>query len=120
MNRVFFGMIHDKKKSRIKTNISHDFLSLVGMVHTRGNRIGPYEVHEARTPTIRASFLGSSGRAAMPNRDARARRQAPPQAKLRHSVTAPVGGWIRRRRRMKTEHRRAGKRRIELTLREKK
>ena len=26
-------------------------------------------------------------------------RQAPPQPKLRHNLTAPVGGWIQRRRR---------------------
>ena len=47
------------------------------------------EVRQARTPAIRASFLGSCGRAAMLNWDVRARRQAPPQAKLRHSLTAP-------------------------------
>ena len=54
----------------------------------------------------------------MPNRDVRARRQAPPQVKLRHSLTAPVGGWTRRRGWRETECRRAGKRRSELTLRE--
>ena len=55
----------------------------------------------------------------MLNRDVRARRQAPPQAKLRHSLTAPVGGRICRRRKRETERRRAGKIRIALTLNEK-
>ena len=55
----------------------------------------------------------------MLNRDVRARRQAPPQVKLRHSLTAPAGGWIRRRReRKETERRRAVKRPIDFTLRE--
>ena len=43
----------------------------------------------------------------------------PPRAKLRHSLTAPLGGWIRRRNRRETERRRAGKGRIEFNLREK-
>ena len=78
-----------------------------------------YAVRQARTPAIRASFGGSSGRAAMLNRDVRARRQAPPRAILRHSsLTAPAGGWIRRRRGRETEPRRAGKRRVVLALRE--
>ena len=59
----------------------------------------------------------------MLNWDARARRQAPPQATLWRSLgrvegTAPAGGWIRRRRRRATERRRAGKTRIELSLNE--
>ena len=63
-------------------------------------------------------FLGNSGSTALLNRDARARRQAPLQDILRQSLIAPEGGWIRRQRRRETERRRAGKRRIELTLRE--
>ena len=67
--------------------------------------------------------LGSSGAAAMLNRDARARRQAPPRATLRRGLgceegTAPAGGWIRRRRSRATGRRRAGKGRIELSLNE--
>ena len=61
-------------------------------------------------------FSGSSGRAAVLNRDVRARRQAPPQAKLRYSPTAPAGGWIRLRRKRETERRPAGERLIEVTL----
>ena len=61
-----------------------------------------YVVHQARTPTIRASLSGGSGTAAMGNRDVRARRQAPPRANLRHSLTPPVGGRIRRGRRRET------------------
>ena len=53
---------------------------------TRGRRVRSYVVRQARTNTIRAFFIGSSGRAAILNRDVRARRQAPPQAKLRHSL----------------------------------
>ena len=60
----------------------------------------------------------------MLNRDACARRQAPPRATLRCSLglsggTAPAAGCIRRRKRRATERRRAGKagkRRIELSL----
>ena len=44
-------------------------------------------------------------------REVFARRQAPAQAKLRHDLTAPAGGWRR-----ETERRRAGERRIELTV----
>ena len=59
----------------------------------------------------------------MLNRDARARRQASPRATLRGSLgcvegTAPAGGWVRRPRRRATERRRAGKRRIKLSLTE--
>ena len=70
----------------------------------------------------RRVFLGSSGGVAMLNRDARARRQAPPRATLWRSLglrvegTAPAGGWIRRRRRISTGRRRTGKRRVELSL----
>ena len=64
-----------------------------------------------------ASFLGGRGRAALLNQDVRARRQAPPQAKLRHTVSlnAPIR---QQRKKRESEHRPAGKRRIELTLRE--
>ena len=74
------------------------------------------------------AFLGISGEEAMLHRDARSRRQAPPRATLRRSFglhsadsacvegTAPAMGWIRRRRRRATDRRRAGKRRIELSL----
>ena len=48
-------------------------------------------VCQPRRPTTRASFLGSCGRAAMLSRGVRARRQAPPQAKLRHTLTTPAG-----------------------------
>ena len=81
----------------------------------RGSRVGSHVVHQARTPKIHPSSLNSSGRAALPNRDVRARRQALQQAKLRHSLIAPAGGWIRQLRR-ETELRRAG-RQTELTLR---
>ena len=59
----------------------------------------------------------------MLNRDARARRQAPPRRRYGAvSVcvegAAPAGGCIRRRRRRATGRRRAGKRRIELSLNE--
>ena len=36
---------------------------------TRGSRVGSYVVHQARTPTIRTSYLGSGGRAATLSRD---------------------------------------------------
>ena len=55
---------------------------------SRGSRVGSYVVREARTPTIRAFFIGNSGGAAMLNREVRARRQARPQVKLPHSPTA--------------------------------
>ena len=51
----------------------------------------------------------------MLDRDARARRQAPPQAMLRRCLglrggyCAAAGGWIRRRRRRATGHRRRGR-----------
>ena len=54
----------------------------------------------------------------MLNRSVRARRQAPPQDELLHRLTAPAGGGNLRRKKGKTERRRAGKRRIELTLRD--
>ena len=59
----------------------------------------------------------------MLNRDARARRQAPPRATPRRSLgvrggTAPAGGWTRRRGKRATGRRRAGERRIELSLNE--
>ena len=50
------------------------------------SRVGLYVVRQARTPAIRAFFIGSSGGAPMLNRDVRARRQPPPRAELRHSI----------------------------------
>ena len=72
----------------------------------------------------RASFVGSSGGAAVHKRDGCARRQAPPRAKLRMvktclEGTAPSGGWIGPQRRREIERRCAGYRRVELTLLEK-
>ena len=52
----------------------------------RGSRVGSYVGRQAQTPAIRASFVDSSGSAAMHNRDGCARRQAPPRAKLRHGL----------------------------------
>ena len=51
-----------------------------------GGRVGSYVVRQAWSPTIPASFLGSSGRAAMQNRDAHAWRQALPRANPRHHL----------------------------------
>ena len=48
-------------------------------------------VRLGRTPTIRASFLGTRDRAAMLNPDVRARRQVTPQAKLRHTQSDCAG-----------------------------
>ena len=61
-------------------------LLLVAARPRRGSRVGPYVGRQAQTPAIRASFVGSSGNAAMHNRDGCARRQAPPRAKLRHGL----------------------------------
>ena len=67
-----------------------------------------YVVRQGWTSTVRASFLRSSGIAAMLNQSVRKLRQAPPRVELRDiSLTAPAGGWIRRQ-----------KRRIALTLRD--
>ena len=68
-------------------------------------------------------FFGSSGEAAMLNRDARARRQAPPRATLRRSLGLIGGNCAGRRldsttKEEATGRRRAGKRRIELSLNE--
>ena len=59
----------------------------------------------------------------MHDRDGCARRHTPSRAKLRHGLgctegTAPSGGWVRRQRRRTIGRRRAGLRRIELTLHE--
>ena len=81
-----------------------------------GSRVGVVSGASGTDTYDSRVFCGSCGRAAMLSRDVRARRQAPFQAKLRHSLTALAGGWIRRRRRRDTERPRAGKRRIEVTL----
>ena len=47
--------------------------------------------------TLLYAFLGSSGGAAMLNRDARARRQAPPRATLRRSLGLRGGNCAGRR-----------------------
>ena len=76
---------------------------------TRRSRVGSYVVRQTRTPTIRAYFLGGSGRVAMLNQDILARKQAPPQAKC--GIVEPRL-WVAGRRRG-TERRRAGKERTE-------
>ena len=70
-------------------------------------------------------FLGSSGGAAMPMLIGMlvrgGRRHHEPHCgavSVCGEGTAPVGGWSRRRRRRATGRRRAGKRRIELSLNE--
>ena len=74
----------------------------VATSHRCGTKVESYAVRQARTLTIRATLLGSSGRAVMLNRDVITWRQAPPQAELRRSLTPPAGGWLRRRRRRET------------------
>ena len=65
-------------------------------------------LRQAQAPTICTSYITGRGWAAMHNRDVRARRQMPPRAKLRHSLTTPAGGWTRKRRMRETGRRRAG------------
>ena len=67
--------------------MSDTFLLLrVAARPTRGSRVGSYVGRQAKTPGIFASFVSSSGSAAMHNRDGCARRPAPPRAKFRHSL----------------------------------
>ena len=63
----------------------------------RGSRVGSYVGRQAQTPAIRAFFIGSSGSAAMHNRDGYALRQAPPRAKLRHCLGLHRGNRAVRR-----------------------
>lgn len=84
---------------------------------SRVSRVASDVVCWARAPTIRASLLGNGG-AAVLNPDVCAWKQAPLHAKLRHSLTAPARGWIRRRRRRgRQKRRRVVKRRNGFTLR---
>ena len=82
-----------------------------------------FNVRTATTITTYDSrvCIGSSGGAAMLNRDDHAGRPTPARSHYgAFSVcvegTPPAGDWILRRRRRATERRRAGKRRIELSL----
>ena len=81
---------------------------------TRGSRVLSYVVRQARTPTIRAVLFRQQRQSSSAQSGyIRGRRQAPPQAKPRHSLLRRWARWIRRRRKRETERRRAGKRRIE-------
>ena len=89
----------------------------------RGGRIGSYVVRWAWSPTIRASFQVAAAEQQclieMLVRGGR-RHHEPHYGAVSVCVegTAPTGGWIRRRRRRATDRRRAGKRRVELSLNE--
>ena len=88
----------------------------------RGSRVGSYVGRQTQTPAIRVSFVGSSGSAAKHNRDSYGRRQAPPRAKLQHGLGFHGGHRAVRRldstTKREIECRRAGQRRVELTLRD--
>ena len=58
------------------------------------NRVGSSVVRQARTPTDHGLVLVGIGRAAMINRDVRARKQASPHTQLRPSITAPAAGCM--------------------------
>ena len=89
----------------------------------RGGRVGSYVVRWAWSPTIRASFQAAAAEQqsliGMLVRGGR-RHHEPRYGAVSVCVegTTPAGGWIRRLRRRATERRRAGKRRIKLSLNE--
>ena len=64
---------------------------------SHGRMVGSYVVRYGMVTYDSRVFLGSSGGAAMPNRDARARRQAPPRATQRHSLGLSVENCAGRR-----------------------
>ena len=73
---VFLAGVRPESPSRTDA-----FLLLhVAAMSRRGSRVESYVGRQAQTPAIRASFVGSSGSAAMHNRDRCERRQTPPRA----------------------------------------
>ena len=73
------------------------FLLRMGARPWHGSKVGPYLGRQAQTPAIRTPFAGSSGSAAMHNRDGCARRQAPSRTKQRLGLSLHRGNCAVRR-----------------------
>ena len=93
VGQVFLAGVRPDSPSRSDTFL----LLLVAARPRRGSRRGSYVGRQAQKPAIRASFKGSSGSAAMHNRDGYALRQAPQRAKRRHCLGLHRGNHVVRR-----------------------